>query len=286
MRVNAQNHVFDHSCQYFTVSDPQFAKIVSFLHKKGAVRVWDGPVGHIDRHKTFHRNPDTTQCFVGTDGMRSVPECLASQVRVRRPVWVSEVFWQAESKKWKVDQHGFFDYLVIAHNGKCADRLMGGAGAPEVHSLLQVRFSDRLQPRENKMTLCSLWVLMVAFPTPLTVPFEGAHVESDPDVSWVGNNTAKLSTKSKEGKSGKTAGNKTECWTIFSTRGFGKTHKVPQEMIPPKKAAEVTELLLDAFARVTKLPRKSLKPCFSQVQLWGAAVPLNTLTDSARQDKH
>eukprot|EP01025_Chloroclados_australasicus_P062501 TRINITY_DN8211_c0_g1_i1.p5 TRINITY_DN8211_c0_g1~~TRINITY_DN8211_c0_g1_i1.p5 ORF type:complete len:110 (-),score=14.61 TRINITY_DN8211_c0_g1_i1:294-623(-) len=37
---------------------------------------------------------------------------------------------------------------------------------------------------------------------------------------------------------------------------------------------EVTEKMLDAFSRV--IGQKLPKHCFSKVQLWGAAVPMNT----------
>ena len=191
--------------------------------------------------------------------MKSIPECLASTLHIERPVWINDVSWQQDARKWKVQDRGFYDYLVIAHNGKCADRLMSNAGVPNIHSLLRVRFSDQVNPRDARMQLCSLWVLMAAFQTSLNLPYEGAHVEHNKDITWVSNNTAKLSGPSQPGTS-----KQPECWTIISSRSFGSRHKVPQENIPPKKGTEVTNLLLNSFAEATGLNRANIKPCFTR----------------------
>ena len=122
-----------------------------------------------------------------------------------------------------------------------------------------------MNPRDARMQLCSLWVLMAAFPTSLKLPFQGAHVEHNKDITWISNNTAKLSGQSSKQSGPSQLGiSRTECWTIISSRSFGSRHKVPQENIPPKKATEVTSLLLDAFAEATGLNRGNLKPCFTR----------------------
>ena len=140
-----------------------------------------------------------------------------------------------------MDKYGFFDYLVIAHNGKCADRLMANSGADDIHQLLRVRFSDRLNPRDARMHLTSLWVLMVGFKSSLGLVFEGAHVsDSSEPISWICNNSRKLSQAGP-----------VECWTVVSNAAFGSAHKVPQENIPPGKKKEVIQALLASLSRVT-----------------------------------
>ncbi|XP_048241536.1 renalase-like [Haliotis rufescens] len=264
--IEGKTYIFDHSAQYFTVTDKRFAKIVSFLHSKGAVKVWSGNIGHLKKGR-FSTDANITQAFIGSEGMRSVVECLASLVKVQRPCWIGSVSFDSVSRKWQVDKYGFFDYLVVAHNGKCADKLMSNAGVPDIHRLLTVRFGDHLVSRDPRMQLCSLWVLLVAFREPLKLPFQGAHVEHQ-DISWIANNTAKLGQKF--------PASKIECWTVFSTREFGTANKVPQENIPPGKAQGVTSKLLDAFSQATG---KGQLPAvvYSRVQLWGAAVPMNVL---------
>ncbi|XP_021345828.1 uncharacterized protein LOC110445489 isoform X2 [Mizuhopecten yessoensis] len=266
VNIDGRLYTFDHSTQYFTVSDKRFCNVVSFLHAQGAVKEWKGPIGHL-KDGRFLPTKSLTQAFVGVEGMSSISSCLASRVNLKRPVWIGNVAWEEASKKWKVDRFGFYDYLVIAHNGKCADRLMSSAGVPNVHRLLQVRFTPRLDIKDKRMQLSSLWMLMVAFPKSLSLPYEGAHVE-DKELSWVANNTAKLSRDKMSVM---------ECWTLFSTKEYASANKVPQENIPPRKEKQVTDELLAAFARVTGLGSKLPSPRYTKVQLWGAAVPLNTL---------
>lgn len=264
--IKGQLHTFDHSSQYFTVSDKKFATIVSFLHTEEAIKIWNGNIGKL-KNGVFQGDTALTQAFIGVDGMQSISDCLASHCDVKRPVWVNDVAWEPANKKWRVDRHGYYDYLVIAHNGKCADKLMSNAGAPEVHNLLQVRFNDTWNPRDRRMHLCSLWVLMVAFETKLGLKFEGAHVQHS-DISWVSNNTAKYGTATLSG---------IECWTIISTKSFGKAHKVPQENIPPGTEKMVIEKLLSAFQIVIGIKKALPNIVYKRVQLWGAAVPINTL---------
>jgi hypothetical protein len=77
---------------------------------------------------------------------------------------------------------GSFDAVVIAHNGKCANRLVGPTGAPKVaRQLMQLRLS-------------AVWACMLALPSglPEMAALEGAFVRDDPVLSWVANNSAKL----------------------------------------------------------------------------------------------
>lgn len=261
--------MFDHSAQYFTVSDPRFANIVSFLHKQGAVKEWNGKIGHLKAGK-FTEDASLTQAFIGADGMMSIPNSLAKLTQIKGQAWVSDVKWEPSLKKWAVDKYGYSDYLVIAHNGKCADKLMANAGVPDIHKLLQVRFNDTVNPRDHRMHLCSMWALLVAFPTSLRLPYVAAHVE-DIRISWIANNTSK-------GASPSNAKTTVECWTIFSTKSYGKANKVPQEHIPISKAEEITNTLLSAFSGITGI-KQLPTPCFTKVQLWGAALPLNVLSN-------
>ncbi|KAK1548827.1 hypothetical protein Q3G72_001239 [Acer saccharum] len=61
---------------------------------------------------------------------------------------------------------GQFDIIIIAHNGKCANRLLGSSGLP-----LIARQMKRLE-------LSSIWALLAAFEDPLPIAdpeqFEGA----------------------------------------------------------------------------------------------------------------
>lgn len=103
--------------------------------------------------------------------------------------------------------------MVIAHNGKCANRLAAPMGAPSVYAQLR------------RLKLSANWVLLVAFAAPVPVPggMEGALIQGSPVLSWAANNTAKLGLDA-----GGAGGGGGECWTLVSTQQFGRDNKVPQ----------------------------------------------------------
>lgn len=122
------------------------------------------------------------------------------------------------------------------------------------------------------MQLNSLWVLMFILPANQRTGarFNAFYVKlpSVPELSWCSNNSAKYRQQNDK--------NQGECWTLISSGAYGKANKVPQENIPPEKAKKVTKDMLKAFERIIGLS-EPLKPYFTRVQLWGAAVPLNGL---------
>lgn len=78
----------------------------------------------------------------------------------------------------------------------------------------------------QRLELSSIWALLAAFEDPLPIPpnaisfpFEGAFVKGVDSLSWMANNTEKLSCSHNTGP---------HCWTFFSTAAFGKRNKVPQ----------------------------------------------------------
>lgn len=86
------------------------------------------------------------------------------------------------------------------------------------------------------MELSAIWALLAAFDSPLPIPsgllesgvpagttLEGAFVEGIPAVTWMANNTAKLAGQVAESDS-----SSLECWTVFSSKEFGRSNKVPQ----------------------------------------------------------
>jgi len=182
---------------------------------------------------------------------------------------------------------GNHDHLVVAHNGKCADRLMSSTPAREVHRLLRTNFNDRV-PADGgkKMTLNSLYSLTFAVKGPsilsggLPEDFVGGFVEGHPRLGLVTCQTAKYPPSADEADG-------LEVWTVLSTASFAKKHKAPQEFLPDDVVEEVTGILLESLESDV-LPSSSspggggggggsLREAVleSRLQLWGAAVPLN-----------
>ncbi|PHU09875.1 hypothetical protein BC332_21735 [Capsicum chinense] len=265
--IDHQPLIFDHAAQFFTVTNPKFAELVDGWLKRGLVREWLGTIGELEVGGHFVPFPSKPTKYIGVNGMRPLADSLLSQtslVNVVRPCWVSTL--EPFNGTWHLSEKGKpcgqFDAIVIAHNGKCANRLLAASGLP-----LIARQMKRLE-------LSSIWALLAAFEDPLptalnaeSLPFEGAFVKGVDSVSWMANNTKKL-LASDSGP---------ECWTFFSTATFGKQNKVPQESIPTTTVDKVKEAMLEGVEKALGLSKSSLqKPFYTRLQLWGAALPTNT----------
>lgn len=272
--LRAAGLTFDHAAQCFTATDPAFQQQCEAWVAAGAAKRWQGPVGTLKPGGVFTPLDSSVPVYVATGGMRQLAESMAEEavqqskgaVKVVRPMWVSKMTAAPKLGGWQLTgvgkDQGTYGAVVIAHNGKCANRLVGPTGAPDVARQLM------------RLRLSAVWVTMVAFEAPVPVPggMEGAFVQGSPVLSWVGNNTAKLQLQHGGQYSSM------QCWTLISTNSYGQSNKVPQERVPADVAAKITAEMLDAFQQVlgpagaVQLP----KPVFTRVQLWGAALPLNS----------
>lgn len=186
-------------------------------------------------------------------------------IKVVRPCWISKL--EPFNGLWRLFENekprGEYDAIVIAHNGKCANRLLSTSGLP------------LLTKQMKRLELSSVWALLAAFEDPLPIPhndsrgvFEGAFVRDVDSLSWMGNNTRKLFPMQT---------GTPECWTFFSTAAYGKRNKVPQENIPKVTAEKVKEDMLGGVEHALGLAKGSFQqPIYTRVQLWGAALPMNT----------
>ncbi|KAL5712284.1 hypothetical protein ACHQM5_014473 [Ranunculus cassubicifolius] len=266
--VDPQPLVFDHAAQFFTVSDSRFSDLVDGWLGKGLVSEWKGLIGELEAGGSFVSVPSSTPRYIGAKGMRPLADSIVSQsrmVNVVRPCWISKL--EAYNGKWHLSENGKpcgqFDAIVIAHNGKCANRLLSLSGLPLIARQMKT------------LELSSIWALLAAFEDPLpipsdisTTPFEGAFVKGVDSLSWMANNTRKLFPSKSGGP---------HCWTFFSSAAYAKKNKVPQENIPNVTAERVTLNMLDGVETTLGLQKGSLpRPIYSRVQLWGAALPTNT----------
>jgi predicted NAD/FAD-dependent oxidoreductase len=252
---------FDHAAQYFTATDARFEHMVARWRDAGVVADWHAPVGVLRPGGAFAPLPATPQRLVAPAGMRSIAEHVlareAPRATLRRPCWVGEMKPALADGVWRLVQAGRVvgehHFVVIAHNGKCATKLLRPSGAPAVDAQMA------------RMKLSSVWCLMAAFAEPLRAPCEGAFVTGAPALAWAANNSAKLGLSGEGG----------ECWTLLSTAAYGRANKCPQEAVPPEVSARVTAEMLAALAAAlgrAQLPATTL----TRTQLWGAALPTNT----------
>jgi len=173
--------------------------------------------------------------------MMKLPELLSIGIEknIRRPIWVSDLVFMEESNKWKLKNYendlGDYDVVIIAHNGKCAERLIKSVpSAKSIHDRLMVSFGPTL-PKPNKMTkmqLCSLWVGTFVVKKGLVNNFGDAIIVDDNKsiLSWICCTSRKI---------GQFDDKLYESYTIISTREYAANNKVPQENVPSDKEKQV-----------------------------------------------
>ena len=266
----------DHAAQYAIAHSASFSALLKELETEGLVKPWPARVVALEGGATAVVDGDAVR-YVGVEGMGGIAAALARGLDVRQDVWVppsggityeSDGMWRLRLPKGAGDDCRF-DAVVIAHNGKCAERLTSSVPARAVHSLLRTRFAASLPGggREGGGVFTLNSVYSLAFEAPAGVmpsDFDAAEVRGGP-LRWLGNNAAKYGPGEGGG----------EVWTALSTGAFGKAHKVPQEQLAGTEAeAEVTAKLLRAVERAVGLQPEALKPLRTRLQLWGAALPL------------
>jgi predicted NAD/FAD-dependent oxidoreductase len=251
-------------------------------------------------------NKPSVQFYYPVNGMSSLTsDALTSggTFKLEQDVWVSPssgVRYLSSKKnddnnnsnKWQLRANGRvlgeYSHLVLAHNGKCADRIMSKTPAKDVHSLLRVNFSDRVPGNGGqKMTLNSLYSLTFCLKSPsilaeaLPTNFLGGFIQQHPKLSMVTCQTTKYPPHTYEMDSNdKQSEEGIEVWNIISSASFAKKHKAPQEFLPDEVVSNVTQLLVgalqeDIIGKGSSDISLLDQVLDSRVQLWGAAVPMN-----------
>jgi predicted NAD/FAD-dependent oxidoreductase len=209
---------------------------------------------------------------------------------LQQDVWVSPssgVRYQANTKKWKLQAKGktlgYYDQLILAHNGKCADRIMSKSPAEDVHALLRVNFAPTVAANGGKkMTLNSIYSLTICLETnsPLSqrlpAPFVAGFCDH-PHLRMITCQTRKYPDNSNI---------EHEVWTILSSAKFAKKYKAPQEFLPEETIEQVSLLLLEAVEEMVGTTGEPLKLLDKRLQLWGAAVPLNVWRSKEGDEKN
>jgi len=294
----------DHGAQYFTSTSHVFREeFVKPLVEAGVLKTWkDDAVGVLRSGAGgFKAFKDGVDRYVGVGGFRALAEHLEGYAdEVRRPQWVGAMSasrfddegcvteWRlATSDNDRAKQLGAFDFVVIAHNGKCAHRLTstakGDGACHKVRNSLKCVFGAKPNDEiaaEQRLVLSSVWSVMVVLDGDYDFGFEGAHVVDGEPLSWVSNISAK-----RKGGSGKAAAStSTKTYVVLqSTAEYARDNKVPQEAVPKEKAREVMETLVAALERSTNRTLLDKVVDFKS-QLWGAANPLNVANVDAVLD--
>ncbi len=248
------------------------------------------------------RSINSKYMYYATDGMGSIPLNILNSngdnegIKIHQDVWISpsngvKFVGTDDHPQWSVQTNGrkfgTYDHVVIAHNGKCADRLMSRTPAKDLHSLLRVDFKPFVPNWGGKrMTLNSIYSLTVALKKVDGKSIFGnqrnkiitAFIKNEPTLRLVTNQSRKY---------GKEDGD-VEILTILSSAKFAKKYKGPQENLPIDLQENVTKLMLGALERSLGLENESIHDGLvldKRLQLWGAAVPLNVWSGEDDSDK-
>lgn len=200
---------------------------------------------------------------------------------------------------------GKYHRLVIAHNGKCADRIMSKTPAKAFHSLLRTKFAPYVPQWGGKeMTLNSIYSLVFAVKSEkekgdgsgLSSPIakaisrlsssqknDGVYtvmIKNEPSLRLLSCNTLKHHHDQNENSK-----SNYEVYTLLSSPKFGKQFKGPQENLPLELTEKVVMKMMGSLERSLALKEGSVVETVVdlKLQLWGAAVPMNTWTSTDKK---
>jgi len=268
----------DHAAQVVVPNDAEFVELIDLLAKEGAMRKWETRLGVVGGGGAIEElwGHDADK-WVGSPNMGAVCKALVRLtpgLHVRRPQWVAKIVRSKETGQWSFFNSGGrvlgrHDVVVIAHNGKCADRLLRPTGAKRIHQICRAEFVG--EPRDEtlqKLQLTSLWSLAAALDAESAEnvaqyvgDYGGVFVRGSGKLSWFANNGSKSS-------------NAKGVWTLLSSPSYAAANKVPQEAIPEDTAARIQAEMLQEFQAAIKCGH-NITVDDSLVQLWGAALPVN-----------
>ena len=303
--IDGEKIIMDHAAQYIHLSSQShqvFRDFVTTSVKNGALMEFDPQfIGQIDgnfQQETSQEMKCESQLsmnYVSPLGMghftrENLMEGLVSE-DIKQDVWINKLVKKEGSTKWNVygkgEFYGEYDKIIIAHNGKCADRLVSSVSGkvPAIHERLKVNFGPNIK-NMRKMHLCSLFVL--AFVVPVgSIPIgsrdyhSGQYAFNIKTTTSVGynehENSSKLTWICNTSKKINAANGKYESWTLISTKEYAAENKVPQEAIPQEDESRITHELISDFQKCMGLSSIMNDIKFSKLQLWGAAIPLNRL---------
>jgi predicted NAD/FAD-dependent oxidoreductase len=284
---------FDHVAQLISANNDkpmleEFQQQLSAWEKDGVVSKFPpNSVFRVVQNGNAQALNNNQDFYHGARGMGGLALAMVNEhtnFEMKQDVWVSPssgVRYQKNTGKWKLQANGkplgIFDQLVIAHNGKCADRIMSKTPAKDVHALLRVNFNPTVPAHGGKkMTLNSIYSLTICLdkktsPLSKALPVTAISAFCDhPSLRMITCQTRKYPDQEND---------EHEVWTILSSAKFAKKYKAPQEFLPEERIEEVTSLLLQAMDEVLSLggtlESPTIKPLEKRVQLWGAGVPLN-----------
>jgi hypothetical protein len=215
------------------------------------VAPWTGRVAVIENGGTELVETSTDR-YVGVPGMNAVCRHLARDVRGAYEIRIQAL--ERMSDGWRVrDEHGSelgrFDAVVVSAPAPQTAELLGGA-APDLAS------------RAATVEMAPCWAIMVTFPSPLGLDFDGAFVKDRP-LSWIARNASKPGRPDHE------------AWILHGSPEWSRRHL-------ELARAEAATTLVDCFRDATGASQS--EPDLLLTHRWRFALPLEALPEACLFD--
>ncbi|WP_158043781.1 NAD(P)/FAD-dependent oxidoreductase [Skermanella pratensis] len=242
---------FDHGAQYFTARDPRFRSRVDDWVARGAAACWTGRIVRIGEGGGIEESPG--ERFVGTPGMTAPARLLAESVTPRSGVRVAEVVpgdggWQLRDEAGR--DLGSYGRVAVAVPSPQAVPLL--AEAPD----LAAAAADAI--------MAGCWSVLVRFPRPLGLAYDGAFVGASP-LSWIARDSS---------KPGRDAGGG-ETWVLHGSPEWSQRHIEDDQ-------AEVIARLTAAFRELAGIG--PVQAGYLAAHRWRFSIPLRGLEQECLYD--
>jgi renalase len=240
---------FDYGAQYFTVVSDGFKKEVGSWRKAGVVAPWTGKLVKLDKGVAASAG-SSTQRFVAIPGMSALGKHLAQDLDVRTEQLVTEIRPFGSNGQWQLVLQS--DAVAIAAHGGPFDAVLVAAPADQAAVLLAVAPDFAQQAGGIHLTPC--WSLMMAFPTPLELGYDGAWIDQA-RLSWIARDASKPEHRAGE----RWVGHASPDWSAEHLDDDGERAK---------------EKMLKAFHEATG---SQVQPIYAQAHRWRFAQAMQPL---------
>ncbi len=240
-----EHGTFDHGAQYFTARDTAFIEQVEGWIADGVAREWTGRLAAIYPDGFSNLKSENVR-LVGVPRMSAITRHLAAGLELATS-WHADSLQRRAGGWWLRERNGAelgpFDAAVAAVPAPQAAPLL--AEAPD------------LAVAARSVTMAGCYAVMLAFESPLDLPFDGAFVNVGP-LSWIARNS------SKPGRDGP------ETWVLHANPEWSEAHI-------EDGPEQVTPVLIAAFGEAA---RASIpEPALAIAHRWRYALPVSLLDE-------
>jgi len=161
-------YVWDYGASFFECNDSEFSALLKRWESDGMVQTWNCGRGILDAStRRFTRSLNADHIWISPTHNHSLLQKLSSDVDVRLSP-VSEVNYNATTKKYEI-QNEEFDYIIVAnHVSLCPERYERRYGYPTPFKSL----APNICKVAETISCSPVFVTMASYEEPLNLPYE------------------------------------------------------------------------------------------------------------------